>query len=161
MPRQKRRRGILLSVLLLAVAWALLAPLELGGQLKYILINGSSMLPLMAKGDFAIVRAETSYQVGDVVAYDFPDLGTVIHRIIDKKGDQFVMKGDNNTWIDGYSPTADEIYGKLWVKIPGVGKAILALREPWAFGLLLGCCGLLFGMDWAKPQKRTRKRMRD
>lgn len=161
MPRQKRRRGILLSVLLLAVAWALLAPLELGGRLKYILINGSSMLPLMASGDFVIVRAEPSYQVGDVVAYDFPDLGTVIHRIVAQNGEHFVMKGDNNTWTDSYFPTAEEIYGKLWVIIPGIGTVVLALRQPIAFGLLVGFGALLFGMDWAKPQKRTRKRMRD
>jgi signal peptidase I len=158
---QKPRLGRVLTFICVVVAWVLFAPMELGGQVKYIIISGSSMLPLMKNGDLVIVRIVPYYQVGDVVAYDHPEIGMIIHRIVEQKGEHFVLQGDNNGWIDGYSPTSNDIYGKLWLQIPQGGKIVVALKEPWNFSLLMGISILLIGWSWMKPSKPVHKRMRD
>src|ERR1051325_5089533 len=101
----------LLSVLLGAV-WVAFAPIQFGGQAAYVIVNGISMEPGMHRGDLAILRQASDYQVGDVVTYRHPQIGPVIHRIIARDGDHLVFKGDNNSWIDGYRPTQEECIGK-------------------------------------------------
>jgi len=71
------------------------------------------------------------------------------------------MKGDNNTWIDGYSPTSSEIYGKLWVHIPGAGKIILTLKKPIVFASLIGVGVYLIGKDYLKSSQPARRKLRD
>ena len=92
------------------------------------------MLPKFVNGDLVVVRQAPYYEVGDVVAYSYPGIGTVIHRIVEKQGNKFVLKGDNNTWIDGYYPTADEIYGKLIFPVTAAAAATSGpakiVREP-------------------------------
>ncbi|MFZ3070929.1 MAG: signal peptidase I [Anaerolineaceae bacterium] len=158
---QKTRLESVLTIVCIVVAWALVAPTTLGGQLKYAIISGNSMLPLMTAGDLAIVREAPYYQIGDVVAYNHPEIGMVIHRIVAQHGEHFVLRGDNNSWTDGYYPTLSDIHGKLWLWIPRVGKAVAAIKEPWIFSLLMGMSILLFGWSWIKPSKTLRKRIRD
>jgi signal peptidase I len=94
-------------------------------------VNGISMEPNYHTGDLVIVRTAETYQVGDVVAYQDARMGAyVIHRIIGVKQEQFILKGDNNSWIDAYQPTHDEVIGKQWVYAPKVAKAMLWLRAP-------------------------------
>jgi len=158
---QKPRLGSVLTFICIVVTWVLFAPMELGGQVKYVIISGSSMLPLMTNGDLVIVRPVPYYQTGDVVAYDYPEIGTVIHRIVECHGERFMLQGDNNGWIDGYSPTSNDIYGKLWLQIPQGGKTVAALKEPWTFSLLMGISAFLIGWSWIKSDKPVRKRIRD
>ena len=150
-----------MTILVIVIAWTIFAPLEVGGKVKYIIIDGTSMLPDLVNGDLVVVREESYYEVGDVVAYNYPGIGTVIHRIIEIQGDKFFLKGDNNTWIDGYSPTVDEIYGKLWIHIPGAGKIILKLKEPVFFALLIGIGAYIIGLDYVKADKPMHRRARD
>ena len=98
-------------------------PLNLGGQVSYVMVNGISMEPGFHTGDLAIMRQAADYQVGDIVTYRNAHLNAnVIHRIIGVEGDHFVFKGDNNSWFYAYRPTQAELVGKLWLHLAQVGK---------------------------------------
>jgi signal peptidase I len=119
-----------LLLIFMASAWILFAPEPYGGQASYVIVAGASMEPEMHVGDLAIVRKAQVYQVGDVVTYRHPIAGPIIHRIIDRIGDRYVFKGDNNDWIDSYYPSRDEFIGKLWIHLPHLGQYLRKLRSP-------------------------------
>jgi signal peptidase I len=80
---------------------------------------GVSMQPLLYKNDLAIVRAQSTYHVGDVVLYNSAVLGRpVLHRIILIQNGQYYFKGDNNNFVDPGYATRSELVGKLWVHVP-------------------------------------------
>src|SRR5688572_1474569 len=107
--------NIILAVSLVAI-WIAFAPATLGGKVSYVIVNGISMEPGYYLGDLTIMRKAATYQVGDVVTYHDAEMQAyVIHRIIGVDQDRFILKGDNNSWIDAYRPTHEEIIGKLWI----------------------------------------------
>lgn len=115
----------------LAAAWVVLAPPELGGSTRYVILDGTSMEPSLHAGDLAVVRGQESVEKGDVVLYSHPQLGAhVLHRVVRDRGGRYVLKGDNNDFLDGVRPTADEIEGQLWFSLPHVGSAIVWARQP-------------------------------
>jgi signal peptidase I len=147
-----RRLGLCAVVALLAaLAWVVLAPPTIGGKTSYVITRGTSMAPAFHTGDLALVRAQDSYRVGDVIAYRSPTLGVVVlHRIHSGNAHGFRTKGDNNSWVDPDAIPADQVIGKLWLHLPGVGTYMHAgTLIPGA--LLLGAAGV------AAP---VRKRMR-
>ena len=62
--RPRRRCCVLFGV------WTFFAPTKLGGTSTYSVTDGISMNPLLYKGDFAVIRAQSSYHVGEVVLYE-------------------------------------------------------------------------------------------
>ncbi len=144
-----------LWLLVLAAAWLLIAPIQLGGRLFYLIVTGNSMFPTMHNGDLAIMQPSDEYVTGDVVIYQHPDLGPVIHRIIAYDGERYLIKGDNNEWEDSYLPTASEISGKLWLKVPYAGKIFRGFRSPVGAAMLAGIIGLfLFWPDSKQEDER-------
>ncbi|MGA2490367.1 MAG: signal peptidase I [Anaerolineales bacterium] len=143
----------------IALIWSVFAPLQFGGNVAYIIVNGNSMEPLYHKGDLVIVRRAEEYQVGDIAAYMNPQIGPVIHRIIKHQGDTFLFKGDHNTWVDSYSATAADIVGKAWIHLPGMGKVIQALRIPWVLSLVVAMCGALFLFTILPSKKGSRRKL--
>ena len=103
------RFGTVVIALVLAqlaiVLWIFFAPSQLGGSSTYAVTSGVSMQPLLYKNDLAIVRAQSTYHVGDVVLYNSAVLGEpVLHRIILIQNGQYYFKGDNNDFVDpGYA----------------------------------------------------------
>jgi signal peptidase I len=117
------RRGIwrpLVLALLLLVAWDLIAPVQLGGRVSYVNVRGISMEPTLSTGDLLVLRQRDAYEVGQIVAFE-SDMGgaIVVHRIVDIVGDRHLLKGDNNTFLDRYTPTVDEIIGAEVITLPG------------------------------------------
>lgn len=117
------RRGIgRYAVWLVAavITWNLIAPTQLGGQVSYVNIRGISMEPTLETGDLLVMRQRSSYNVGQVVAFR-SDMGgaVIVHRIVATDGERYLLKGDNNTFLDRYTPTADEILGAEVLMIPG------------------------------------------
>jgi hypothetical protein len=89
------------------------------------------MQPTLHNGDLAIVRAQPSYRVGDIVAYHSDSLHTmVLHRIIGRDGERYVFKGDNNTWIDNDHPLASQLVGRMEMTVPGFGNRIQQAASP-------------------------------
>ncbi len=145
----------------LVVVWIFLAPTKIGGQASYVMIDGKSMEPKFHTGDLALVRKATSYQVGDIVTYWNDSMGAfTIHRIIDIKQDRFILKGDNNSWVDPVQPTSEDIIGKLWIHLPKIGKQLEWLRLPIHFALIVGLAGgiLVTGMI-VNPHKKKKKEL--
>lgn len=150
-----------LGFLVIILAWIFFAPVQVGGQAFYIIINGNSMEPLFSKGDLVILRESKNYQVNDVVAYQTSAIGTVFHRIIGEKPTGFVMKGDHNDWVDGFEPTKNEIIGKFWIKLNNIGNVIEYLRSPLRIALIIGifclAIGLIMYLQDGKSKKKSRK----
>lgn len=153
----------LVLVLALLGVWIAFAPVNLGGTTSYVIVNGISMEPDFHLGDLTIIRKASDYQIGDVVTYQDARMNAyVIHRIIDMQGDRFVLKGDNNSWVDVYYPTHEEIIGKLWLHIPNLGKLFEWLRAPLNLAMsisLLGGIGMS-GMIIKPPKKGRAKSVR-
>ncbi len=142
----------------LVIIWIVFAPAKIGGQASYVMVNGISMEPGYHSGDLVIVRKAATYQVGDVVTYRDAEMGAfVIHRIIGIDQSQYVLKGDNNSWIDAYHPTHAEIAGKQWIYAPRVGRAMQWLRRPINLSLTIILLGGVFMSSLiTKPSSRQK-----
>jgi signal peptidase I len=154
-PRSRLFTGA--TLLLLAIAWLIAGPAQLGGATTYVTTHGISMQPRLHTGDLALVRPAAQYRVGDIVAYRSSVLRRVVlHRIIGRDGDRYVFKGDNNSFVDPVHPHRDEIIGRLWVRVPRGGAMLSWLRIPAIAALLCGGIGLV--ALW--PVRRRRRRGR-
>ena len=130
----------------LGVFWALvLRPQSLGGPAGYVLVSGKSMWPHYHTGDLVIVQRQSSYHVGQVVAYKVPKGdpmagAQVIHRITGgdaKHG--FVIQGDNRTAPDVWRPKSSDIVGAKMLRIPRAVVVLQYLRSPVFLGILAAC----------------------
>ena len=147
---QPRRRvvtslGSILTLVLVVGAWLVFAPTQLGGRTSYVIVNGNSMEPGMRSGDLAVVREQSRYGVGDIVTYRHPDIGTVIHRIIGRESDRYLLQGDHNSFIDPYQPARADRLGQLWFRVPAMGGWVSLLRSPVYVGGLLVVAFVGFG----------------
>ena len=109
------------------VVWTLIAPVQLGGRVSYVNVRGISMEPTLFTGDLMVMRRQDAYEVGQIVAFESDMNGAiVVHRIVDVDGDRHLLKGDNNSFLDRFTPTVDEIIGAEMFTIPG-GERVAAL----------------------------------
>ena len=140
--------------------WFYFAPVQLGGSTTYVVTHGTSMEPRFHTGDLAIVRSQSNYHVGEVVAYHNHQLHTIVlHRIVGREGDRYLFKGDNNNFVDPEHPVASQLIGALWIHIPGVGLRLQSIRSPLVMGILLFVGMLLLtGGAFARTQGRGRRR---
>ncbi len=163
--RPRRIRKILpwaLGLIILGTTWFYLAPTQLGGSATYVVTHGTSMEPHFHTGDLAIVRGQSAYNVGEVVAYNNHQLHTIVlHRIIGREGDRYLFKGDNNNFVDPEHPVASQLIGALWIHIPGVGLRLQSIRSPLVMGILLFVGMLLLtGGAFARTQGRRDRQRR-
>ncbi len=150
-----------LGLILLGSLCFWFAPSQFGGETTYVVTHGISMEPRFHTGDLALVRAQSSYHVGEIVAYDSRMLHTVVlHRIIGRDGSRYIFKGDNNNFIDPEHPKASQLVGALWLHIPGAGATLLSIRSPLLIAALVAV-GLLIltGSVYAR-RRRLRRRER-
>lgn len=142
------RAGLRASGWLLLVATAaflvMFWPQSLGGKVSYVRVDGDSMYPTLHMGDLAVVRRQSSYRIGDPVAYRIPkgEFGAgalVIHRLIGGNGvTGFVTKGDNKTLPDEWHPRTDDVLGRVRYDVPGAGQRLATLTKPIYLGALVG-----------------------
>src|SRR5262249_11166785 len=140
----------------LAVALAVMYyawPASLGGGTRYVITSGVSMEPLFHAGDLAILRPARVYRVGDIAGYRSRDLHvTVLHRIVEHRGDLYGFKGDNISGGDADPPQRADILGRLRVRIPQGGVALRLLSQP---AVLLFAGGVL-AMGGTERRRRAR-----
>ncbi|HEX9924078.1 MAG TPA: signal peptidase I, partial [Anaerolineae bacterium] len=144
----------IITLLLMSITWLLFTPVQFGGQAAYVIISGNSMEPVFYRGDLVILYSAKDYQIGDIATYRHPEIGPVIHRIIEKEDERFIFQGDNNGWIDSYRPQQEEIIGKLWLHLPTAGKTLETFRAPWVLSLIAALTVLIF---IASPPSKPRK----
>jgi signal peptidase len=150
-------------VAVVAAAWMLLAPRQLGGSVDYAVIHGVSMQPKLHAGDLVLIRSKPSYKVGQVVGYQSGLLHEIVlHRIIAAHNGHYLFKGDNNNFTDSYFPTQNQLIGKLWLRIPHAGAALQWLRSPGRAAILGGIIALLtiFGGGSSGARRRRRSHSR-
>lgn len=163
---RRRTNGALAAFGLVAVivAWLAFAPMQIGGQVAYVIVTGNSMEPVFYRDDLVIVRQADDYQYGDIVTYRDPKIGPVIHRIIGRNDDRYILKGDNNSWVDSFQPTRDDLIGKFWILLPSVGGWFRDLRSPWAMALVAAVTGIIIMSivmaNERQAYNRTRERPR-
>ncbi len=137
-------------LVLMAALWVILAPTKFGGQASYVMVAGASMEPTLKRGDLVVVREAQTYEVGQIATYRHPTIGPIIHRIIDRQGDTYTFKGDNNDWIDSYQPASSEIIGNAWFELPGAANWLLKLRMPAGLALLSLSIAVMLMTTFAK-----------
>ena len=122
-----RPAQIVVAVIAAVLLFDALAPVQLGGRVSYVNVRGISMEPTLQTGDLLMMRQHDQYEIGQVVAFR-SDMGgaVIVHRIVDKVGDQYLLKGDNNTFIDRFTPTVDEIIGAEVFAIAGGERLAIA-----------------------------------
>ena len=116
------------------------------------------MEPRFHSGDLAIVRSQSSYHVGEIVAYHNKMLHTIVlHRIIGRDGSRYIFKGDNNDFVDFEHPAASQLLGALWIHVPGLGAKLQSIRSPALEGILIALGILLFtGAAFTRRRRRGR-----
>ena len=156
--RGKRWATVAMAAVALA-ALALLWPAQLGGRTSFLSTIGTSMHPRIHEGDFALIRSGPPYRVGEVVAYRNAELRQIaLHRIVDRDGERFVLKGDNNDFLDAYQPAEPELIGRLWVLLPNVGSWLDWLRRPRDAALATALLSMVIGTGVRQKRKQMRRR---
>jgi signal peptidase len=142
------------------VLWGLfLRPQALGGPAAYVLVSGRSMLPHYHAGDVVLVEHQSSYRVGDVIAYRIPKSDPmaglqVIHRIIGGDATHgFVVKGDNRTAPDVWRPKPQDIVGAKALRLPYGVVLLQLLRSPLLLALLAGSFVFVYGFGATQHKK--------
>ncbi len=160
--RTRRILSIALALIALACAWFYLAPTGLGGSDTYVVTEGVSMQPRFHSGDLVLVRRQSSYHVGEIVAYHSDVFHTtILHRIIAREGGRYVFKGDNNDFVDFEHPAAGQLIGALWLHLPGTGRVLASVRSPALVGGLLALGTLLLaGGVFVRRRGRRRRHRR-
>ncbi|HET6908621.1 MAG TPA: signal peptidase I [Mycobacteriales bacterium] len=139
-------------------------PQSLGGKVAFVRVDGHSMDPTLHMGDLAVVRKQSSYAVGDPVAYRIPkgEFGAgalVIHRLIGGNGTTgYITKGDNKTIRDEWHPRNADIIGRVRYDLPGAGTKLAALTRPVYLGGLVAGLTVVVMLIPSKPRQRYRPR---
>lgn len=140
-----------------AATWFFLAPQSVGGNVAYTVVTGQSMEPGLSASDLVIVREQPAYAVGDALAYRSRNLGQIVlHRVVAEGNGRFVMKGDNNDFIDSDQPSDADVLGKQWVHIPQVGTAFTFLRS--TVGMSLSGVAIFGLLGFFSVKERRRRR---
>lgn len=150
----------LAGLVALVLAWMFLAPAQLAGSTTYAIVDGSSMEPVLEQGDLALLRPRGSYAVGSIVGYRSAELGRIVlHRIVARDGERYVLKGDMNGFRDVERPTPDQLVGGLWLTVPTAGWVLAWLQDPTHAGLLVGAAAfvLLGGLAGLGALRRRRR----
>jgi signal peptidase I len=121
------RRTVLTAVcwLVAALVWWAVAPPQVGGTTRYVVVSGISMQPTFYTDDLAVIRQAGSYRVGDVIAFRSPTVNAVLlHRVVAANATGFTTKGDNNGWIDPDHIRTTAIVGKVVLTVPKAGGVL-------------------------------------
>lgn len=141
--------------------WLAFAPTQAGGAASYIIVIGNSMEPKFHIGDLIIVHEEPTYQIGDAVTYRNLELNSfVFHRIVSLGLGRYSLRGDNNSWIDTYQPSQEEIIGKLWLYIPKGGMAIQKIRQPVVMAVMAGMLGSFMAVNIFTGKSKGKNHMK-
>jgi signal peptidase I len=120
-----------LTLAFVAGLWATLAPPQLGGRTMLATSYGSSMEPMIHRGDVIVLRKGGPAKVGDVVGYRSELIGRlVVHRVHRIEDGKLVLKGDNNDFLDPDLVPQSAVVGHLVYHVPQAGFVMEELRKP-------------------------------
>lgn len=152
--KQKRRHlaDFLVTIVLIALWWATLAPHTIGGPLTYAVVSGTSMEPDFFSGDLIVARVQPDYEIGDSVIYEIYG-GYIVHEIISESTEGFRTQGVNNETADSWLVPRENVLGEFIVSFPGLGKSLVFFRtHPLALGALVAAIAGLLMIDF-RPRR--------
>lgn len=99
-----------------------------GSEMPMVSVVSDSMEPVLHRGDLLFVVKSTDLKSGDIVVYRRNQYDiTIVHRIIEIRGDTYIIKGDNNPAAD--PPVQREMMlGKVVGGAPMLGYPRLVLN---------------------------------
>jgi signal peptidase I len=152
----------ILAMPFVIAAWIFVAPTALGGSTTYSVTDGVSMQPLLRQGDLAVIRAQSSYHVGEVVLYKNQVINRdVLHRIVVIQNGHYFFKGDNNDFVDPGYATRSELVGAMSFHVANLGSVLGWLGSPLHTALLAGLASLaLLSSGFFRQPVRERRRSR-
>ena len=149
---------IALGLTVLVCLWFYFAPVALGGSTTYVVTDGISMEPRFHTGDLALVRSQSSYHVGEIVAYQSKSLphgrAAPDHRPLTAPA-TCSRATTTTSWISN-TPQASQLIGALWLHIPGAGATLESFRSPALIGGLVALGTLLFAGGVFTRRRRRR-----
>jgi signal peptidase len=141
------------ATILVALVWFfLLRPVALGGPASYIVVRGYSMSGTLAPGDLVVTIAQGSYAVGDAIVYHVPTGAgrglLVVHRIVSADPSGYRMQGDANSYQDPWRPKISNVVGRLVLTLPGFGRVVTWMINPFVLGTVWGLVALIVGLSF-------------
>ncbi len=97
---------------------------------NFVNMRGSSMRPTIHAGEGAFYDPEIDKRAlvpGDVIIYTAPndENKKIVHRIVEKRQDGYITRGDNNRGIDHYTVDFKFVIGKVTALKRGSEKVML------------------------------------
>ena len=93
----------------------------------YVIISGS-MEPELPVGSVCLVDCQPKEpEAGDIISYKAQDT-IITHRVIEKRDDGYITKGDSNSVADPGIVKSKQIFGTVICSIPKVGYALMFMR---------------------------------
>ena len=134
---------VVIAVLGAALWFVFLAPASLGGPVSLIWVSGTSMQPTLYTGDLSIMYQRGSYDPGDLVAFELPEGGTVIHRVVRETTEGYEFRGDNRNHDDPWTLEGHAIRGRQLFHVPKAAEVMTFLGQPALLGVLTAIVVLL------------------
>jgi hypothetical protein len=141
------------ATIAVAVIWFVaLRPVALGGPASYIVVHGSSMSGALAPGDLVVTLAQGAYAPGDAIVYRVPSGAgqglLVVHRVIRAGPAGYTMQGDANSYVDPWRPSASDVVGRIVMTVPGLGRFLSSLANPFVLAAAWGVAALVLGLSF-------------
>ena len=121
-----------------------------------IVLSGS-MEPTLSVDDLIVVKAQDSYEVGDVVVFQSGST-LVVHRIMEINGDMVVTKGDANNTNDEEMEIS-LIKGRVTCYVPNAGGLVRVLKSPVVSIGLLATAVFLLERSYRKEKQQDEDEM--
>lgn len=139
--------------IVVAVVWLVaLRPVALGGPASYIVVRGHSMAGTLDPGDLLFTQAQASYSVGDTIVYRVPSGAgaglLVVHRVVSRSSDTYIARGDANPNADPWRPIASDVVGRLAFTLPGGGRVLAWLANPFVLSALWAFAAFVVGLSF-------------
>lgn len=86
------------------------------GPVGFLKVTSGSMEPALKVGNICIVDKKTDFsklKVGEVVVFYYGNESKACHRIVEKREDGFITKGDANLAPDVFLLTQKNYYGRV------------------------------------------------
>lgn len=125
-------------------------------------VESNSMQPALSRGDLLVVGQETEPAVGDIVVYQDPSIGLVVHRVVALDGDLVTTQGDANNTAD-VPFDRSRIVGRVVAVVPALGLLVAALKTPAGVLVTLALALLLVELPYRRQRdddEAERQRLR-
>ncbi len=101
---------------------------------QLLIVQSGSMAPTIPTGSLVFTAKQSSYDIGDIVAYRHPSSNSLItHRIVEKSSPEsqtYILRGDANPTADQAPIALDNVQGKAMTYLPFVGFLFAFLQTP-------------------------------